>query len=109
MNQNVTSAVYNGITTKVVNDEMKEVIAMEDMTNKLPESLTLRIEYTITREEYEEYLQVEADDQSLGDMIQNLRDHAHEMVDFNAIELASIFDENGVDITAADEDEEEED
>jgi hypothetical protein len=88
---------------------MKEVIAMEDMTNELPESLTLRIEYTITREEYEEYLQVEAENQSLGDWIENLREHARESLDYNAIQLASIYDENGVDITADDEDEEDED
>ena len=82
---------------------------MEDMTNELPESLTLRIEYTITREEYEEYLQVEAENQSLGDWIENLREHARESLDYNAIQLASIYDENGVDITADDEDEEDED
>ena len=82
---------------------MKEVIAMEDMTNELPESLTLRIEYTITREEYEEYLQVPEEERSLEDWVQNLRDHAHEMLDFNAIELADIFDENGDNIFEDDE------
>lgn len=80
---------------------------MEDMTNELPESLTLRIEYTITREEYEEYLQVPEEERSLEDMVQNLRDHAQEMLDYNAIQLADIFDENGNNIYEDDEDESE--
>ena len=67
---------------------------MANNTDKLPESLTLKLEYTITLEELNEYIGIPLDEITIDVMIGKLREYAEEACDFNAIQDAKIYDEN---------------
>lgn len=58
----------------------------------LPESLTIKFEFTITLEEMEEYLGYE--EITLQNMLDELRAQAHEL-DYNDVECANVYDQNG--------------
>jgi len=75
---------------------------MADNTNKLPESVTLKLEYTLTLEELNEYIGIPLDEITVEVMIEKLREYAHEACDYNAIELAKVYDDSGA-IVAGDE------
>lgn len=90
------------LATKNINDKMKEVVTMTEKTNKLPESLTLKLEYTLTLEELNEYIGIPLEEITLDVMLNNLRDVCHEVLDYNAIEVANVYDETGT-LIAGDE------
>lgn len=75
---------------------------MADNTNKLPESVTLKLEYTITLEELNEYIGIPLDEITVEVMIEKLREYAYEACDYNAIELAKVYDDSGA-IVSGDE------
>ena len=75
---------------------------MTEKTNKLPESLTLKLEYTLTLEELNEYIGIPLEEITFDVMLNNLRDVCHEVLDFDAIEVASVYDETGT-LVAGDE------
>lgn len=68
---------------------------MAKNTNKLPESLTLKLEYTITLEELNEYIGIPLEEITLQVMLDKLREYANECVDYNAIQTANVYDETG--------------
>ena len=90
------------LATKNINDKMKEVVTMTEKTNKLPESLTLKLEYTLTLEELNEYIGIPLEEITFDVMLNNLRDVCHEVLDYNAIEVANVYDETGT-LVAGDE------
>jgi hypothetical protein len=90
------------LAIKNTNDKMKEVVTMTEKTNKLPESLTLKLEYTLTLEELNEYIGIPLEEITFDVMLNNLRDVCHEVLDYNAIEAAKVYDETG-DLVAGDE------
>jgi len=90
------------LATRNINDKMKEVVTMTEKTNKLPESLTLKLEYTLTLEELNEYIGIPLEEITLDVMLNNLRDVCHEVLDYNAIEVANVYDETGT-LIAGDE------
>lgn len=73
---------------------MKEVIAMADKTTKLPESLTLKLQYTITLEEMTEYLEIPLEEITFQLMLDKLREYAENALDYNAIQTADVFDQD---------------
>lgn len=75
---------------------------MANTENKLPESLTLKLEYTITLEELNEYIGIPLEEITLQVMLDKLREYAEEACDYNAIQDANVYDENG-DLVAGEE------
>lgn len=90
------------LAAKNINDKMKEVVTMTENTNKLPESLTLKLEYTVTLEELEEYVGIPLEEITLQLMLDRLREYAEDAFDYNAIQSAKVYDETG-DLVAGDE------
>lgn len=90
------------LAAKNINDKMKEVVTMTEKTNKLPESLTLKLEYTVTLEELEEYVGIPLEEITLQLMLDRLREYAEDAFDYNAIQGAKVYDETG-DLVAGDE------
>jgi hypothetical protein len=90
------------LAAKNTNDKMKEVVTMTEKTNKLPESLTLKLEYTVTLEELEEYVGIPLEEITLQLMLDRLREYAEDAFDYNAIQDAKVYDETG-DLVAGDE------
>lgn len=75
---------------------------MADNTNKLPESLTLKLEYTLTLEALEEYVGIPLEEITLQLMLDRLREYAEDAFDYNAIQTARVYDENN-ELVAGDE------
>ena len=90
------------LAAKNINDKMKEVVTMTEKTNKLPESLTLKLEYTVTLEELEEYVGIPLEEITLQLMLDRLREYAEDAFDYNAIQDAKVYDETG-DLVAGEE------
>ena len=90
------------LATRNINDKMKEVVTMTEKTNKLPESLTLKLEYTVTLEELNEYVGIPLEEITLQLMLDRLREYAEDAFDYNAIQGAKVYDETG-DLVAGDE------
>jgi len=90
------------LATKNINDKMKEVVTMTEKTNKLPESLTLKLEYTLTLEELNEYVGIPLEEITLQLMLDRLREYTEEAFDYNAIQTANVYDETGT-LVAGDE------
>lgn len=68
---------------------------MANNTDKLPESVTLKLEYTLTLEELNEYIGIPLDEITIDVMIGKLREYATEACDFNAIQFANVYDDEG--------------
>lgn len=68
---------------------------MVNTENKLPESVTLKLEYKMTLEEMTEYMEIPIEDINIEVMIGKLREYVSEACDFNAIQFAPIYDDNG--------------
>jgi hypothetical protein len=67
-------------------------------TKTLPESLTIRLEFEITRDEVEEICLENGEKITFQKMLDVLRDYAHASIDddaYNMVEGADVYDDEG--------------